>query len=167
MIFLKPFDAKKVLYFPNLHFFRLLVNYATTLLQNSPPQLAMSKYYASDSRDNIVVAVDVATTSFCAQFSKNYAKKVPFWKVVLLSSNGAKSCDKWIKISKKLMILTSIFNQQLPIALFFSSSRVLCFLRDFILYLLYIYPSLSKRLQRFFFQGLLFFHGYLSFMSNS
>ena len=134
-------------------FFRLLVNHATTLLQNSPPQLAMSKYYASDSRDNI----DVATTSFCAQFSKNYAKKVPFWKVVLLSSNGAKSCDKWIKISKKLMILTSIFNQQLHIALFFSSSRVLCFLRDFILYLLYIYPSVSKRLQRFFSKGFFFF----------
>ena len=118
----------------------------------------MSKYYASDSRDNIVVAVDVATTSFCAQFSKNYAKKVPFWKVVLLSSNGAKSCDKWIKISKKLMILTSIFNQlQLHIALFFSSSRVLCFLRDFILYLLYIYPSVSKRLQRFFPRASFFF----------
>ena len=48
----------------------------------------MSKYYASDSRDNIVVAVDVATTSFCAQFSKNYAKNVPFWKVVLLSSKA-------------------------------------------------------------------------------
>ena len=45
-------------------FFRTLAYCATTPLQNSPPQLAMSKYYASDSRDNIV-AVDVATTSFC------------------------------------------------------------------------------------------------------
>ena len=78
---LKPFDAKKVLCFPNLHFFRLLVNYATTLLQNSPPQLAMSKYYASDSRDNIVVAVDVATTSFRTQFFKNYARNCNSGKV--------------------------------------------------------------------------------------
>ena len=66
MIFLKPFDAKKCYVSQSCTYFRLLVNCETTLLQNSPPQLAMSKYYASDSRDNIVVAVDVATTSFCA-----------------------------------------------------------------------------------------------------